>query len=139
MKVDYQGQVYDLDLENITLKQAMAIQGYCGMSIKKLFAQFSGLDEDADDTPEMFMALGALYWLMQNQAGNVFPIADADFPIEPFTEALFRGFLADQPAEPEPEAEPGPTVPSPASSLSPPALLSPSQSSQEVTPDLTVS
>lgn len=138
MKVDYEGQVYDLDLENFDLKQAMAIQGYTGMSIMKLFSQLKEVEED---TPELFLALGAIYWLMQNQAGNIYPIADTNFPVAKFTESLFRAMLADepQPPTPEPEGEPGPTVPSPASSPSPPALLSPNPSPREVVPSLTVS
>jgi len=121
MKITYEGEDYDLDLQRFTLKQAMAIQSYAGTSIKGLFetveAQF---EESAEDTPELFKALGALYWLMMNQAGNVFPISDTDFPVVDFTAALFQGLLDSAPAA-DSGAEPGPTQPP----ASPPASASP--------------
>ena len=125
MKIDYDGQVYDLDLAAVTLKQAMVIQGYVGMSVMKLLEQFANVEED---TPELLLAIGAIYWLMHNQAGHQFPIADADFPLTKFLEAFFTA-LRDENlltlVAPEPEAGAGPTGPSPAASPSPPDPPSP--------------
>lgn len=119
MKIDYDGQVYDLDIEAITLKQAMVIQSYTGMSVMTLFDQV-GKDEDS---PEQLKAIAALYWLMCNQAGEQFPIADMDFPLLKFLQALLAGLTAETPAaaEGEGEGEAGPTVPGEAPSPSPPA------------------
>lgn len=115
MKIDYEGRVYDLDLANFTLKQAMAIQGYTGMPVMKLFEQFKDIEED---TPELLMAIGAIFWLMKNQAGEVFPIADSDPPLVPFLKAFVPALMAEVP-DAEPGAEPVPTVPSRPASPSP--------------------
>jgi hypothetical protein len=134
VKIDYDGEVYDLDLEAITLKQAMVIQSYTGMSVMKLFERVAA-DEDS---PEQMKAIAALYWLMMNQAGRQFPIAETDFPLLKFLQALLAGMVTEAPAQADAEAEPGPTGPSPAPSASPPVLLSPAPSpspgGREVTP-----
>lgn len=140
MKIDYGGQVYDLDLEAVTLKQAMVIQGYVGMSIAKLFDQFSHVEED---TPELLAAVGAVYWLMKNQAGEQFPIADADFPLVPFLTAFFTALKAEglMTAEPSGEAAVDPTSSGQAPPAVSPSLPAPSSPSppEEVTADTTAS
>lgn len=141
MKIDYGGQAYELDLTAITNKQAMVIQSFIGMSIKQLFDQFEEIEED---TPELLRAITCVYWLMKNQAGEKFPIAEAEFPLVPFLEAFFTALVGEAkaaaPAQPqEPEGEPGPTLPPPAASASPTAPLTLSSTPEVVLADITVS
>ena len=79
MKINYEGRVYDLDFEEITLKQLSVIKNFCHISLNGLQA---GLAEgDAD-------ALRAFFWLMQVNSGFKVAIQDVDFKVLKFASAI---------------------------------------------------
>lgn len=80
MLVQYEGNDYDFDLEEITVQQAKVIKERCGLTLGGLE---TGLSEgDAD-------ALRALYWLMlQNSGDNITSIDAVNFKIVKFAKAL---------------------------------------------------
>jgi len=79
MKLEYEGEVYDFDLEEITVGQAKMIKQHCNLTLMGLE---SGL---ADGDPD---ALLAIYWLMLANSGKARPIGEVDFKIVKFAKAL---------------------------------------------------
>jgi hypothetical protein len=79
MKVEYEGSVYDMDLEEITVRQAKVIKTKCGLSLKGL--EDSLQEGDAD-------GLRALFWLMLENSGEHVDIDSVDFKIVKFANAV---------------------------------------------------
>jgi hypothetical protein len=98
MQIVYQGQTYDFDMADITIKQAIKIEKYLGCPI----AEFGDrLSPDGDKQPDM-MAIQCLGWLVLHE-GRGIPIDEADFSVRGFMTALTDAM---KPAE----AAPVPTV-----------------------------
>lgn len=127
MKVRFEGRDWELGLSDIDLKPAIVIQGYMGMSINKWVDSLNDkADEDggitwsAADQPEYLKSLGALYWLMKQQNGVHYPIADTNFPVGAFSQAMAEAQAAEAAAQIEEyansEPEPDPTSPPPPAS-----------------------
>jgi hypothetical protein len=79
MEVDYEGKVYDLDFDEVTVQQAKVIKVHCGLSLKGLEQGLA--DGDAD-------ALRALFWLMTVNSGETASIDTIDFKIVKFSKAI---------------------------------------------------
>jgi hypothetical protein len=104
LQIVYQGQTYDFDMADITIKQAIKIEKYLGCPI----AEFGDrLSPDGDKQPDM-MAIQCLGWLVLHE-GRGIPIDEADFSVRGFMTALTDAMKPDQ----EPEAAPVPTVAEP--------------------------
>ena len=165
MKVDFGGRSWELDLTDIDLKPAMVIQGYMGMSLRQWGECLQDdevpdpdengnpvLDDEgrvrtkvlsAADKPEFLRSLAAVYWLMLAQNGETCPIADVDFKVGAFADAVFDAMAAELEAELEAEQarqarepEPDPTLPPVVSAPSPePSSPSPPGTGDAGTPD----
>jgi|SRR5215813_6223781 len=79
MNINFQGEEFTLELEDLTVAQAKVIKIHTGLT---LIGLEQGLGEGDPD------ALRALYWLMHAQSGKPCNIDDADFKIVAFSQAL---------------------------------------------------
>lgn len=142
MRVHFEDRDWELDLSDIWLKPAIVIQSYMGMSINRWVESLND-EADADgvitkpaaDQPEFLKSIGALYWLMNQQNGVEFPIADVNIPLGAFTEAVAAAQAAEatQQLEDLANSEPDPTTP-------PPPVSAPSpESASTPTPQPSVS
>jgi hypothetical protein len=117
--IEYDGQAYPFDLDDVTVKQALKIEQY----MKCSFAEWGKLLQAGED----MRARQSLGWVILHQGDLAVPIEDTDFKLVALGTALDAAFAAAAP----PEAEPVPTgaaasnghVPAAASSLpsSPPS------------------
>ncbi len=106
MIIDYEGERYEFEFDNITVKQAMKIEKHVGM---KLTDWGDRLSEGGD-----LLALQALGWLVL--FGGTGPVDDADFKMAPLGQAFLKAIVAQAEAEKAAEANgPVPTVAVPAS------------------------
>jgi hypothetical protein len=119
--VSFEDRDWELSLDRLTYRQAMAIQLETGLSIAE-FEAVLDVDEDengnlADPGPKWLQCIGCVYWLMHQQAGDVFPLASMDFDFTGFLEAMGAAMQAEldriKAERAAAEAEPDPTVPSP--------------------------
>jgi hypothetical protein len=79
MKVDYEGEVLEFDLEKITVRQAMMLKQKLGLTLL-------GLDEGlATGDPA---AMLAVYWLMRTLNGDKVDIDDLDFKVVVLANAI---------------------------------------------------
>ena len=116
MKIEFEDQVWDLDLTHVTYKQAYAIQLFTGMSIGEWEDSIEvGEDEDGNPVnppPEWVKSIGALYWLMRSQGGDKIAFDDMDFEFGPFLVAVMEGMAAElERVKAERRDEPDPTSP----------------------------
>jgi hypothetical protein len=118
LKIEWQGETWQLDLDQLTLAQAVVITGRMGTSLVDWEAAL--LDASS---PHWLTALQCGYWLMLSQAGQKVPVGDVDFPVVPFLQALAEAARAEQPAEVPAEEDPTP-LPGPAAGTSDPATRS---------------
>jgi hypothetical protein len=80
MLVQYEGNDFDFDLEEITVGQAKVIKERCGLTLGGLEGGLAEGDPDA---------LRALFWLMLQNSGDIRTSIDAvDFKIVKFSKAL---------------------------------------------------
>jgi hypothetical protein len=96
MVIDYDGQEYRLDIDEITVSQAMLLKVKTGFSLMQWQAKLEEADVDA---------LKFLYWLMVDQSGKRVNFESIDFKIVKFAQAV----QAAQDAEENSEANP--TIP----------------------------
>lgn len=101
MIIDYDGQQYPFAMDDVTVKQAIAIEKYMGCP----FAEWGKRLEAGGDLP----SLQALGWLILRQGAADVLIEDTDFKIGRLGEALMKAAAAEAPA-PAQEAEAVPTV-----------------------------
>lgn len=99
MKITFEGREWTLDLEAITLKQAIAIHLAYGFTLDGWIAACGNAD------PRAFQCL---YWLMLQQDGQEKPIKDCDCTIVALG-AAFADAQADTEEEPpaDPTSSPG--------------------------------
>lgn len=97
MKIQYEGQVLEFDLEDITVQQATVLKRKLGLTLLTLD---KGLLEGDPD------ALRAVYWLIQEQSGNRVDIDTVDFKIVKLANALQEAIEAEaEEADAKAEAE----------------------------------
>jgi hypothetical protein len=108
--INYDGQQYPFDMDDITVKQALKIEKFMGCS----FAEWGKRLQAGDDLP----ARQALGWLILHPDGAV-PVGDTDFKLVALGNALDEAFQAEAP-----EAEPVPTVAAASNGHAPAAALS---------------
>jgi hypothetical protein len=103
VKIDYDGRVWDFDLEEMDVAQCEAVEKYVG----------KGLGEWANQMAAgSIKAIIALWWVMRAQAGeSPGPVAEPGDGFRPVR--LLAAFNAADTAaaEPGPEPEPDPTRP----------------------------
>jgi hypothetical protein len=93
MIVNYDGEEYKLDLDELDLAEAMVIKVKTSMSLMKFQAGLEEMDPDA---------LRALYWLMMKQNGKAVDIDRVNFKVSKFASAVTEA----QKEEPAPEVTP---------------------------------
>lgn len=79
MKIEFEGQTWELDTHAVTLKQGVAIHLAYGMTINDYIKGLGVLDS---------RAYHVAYWLMRQQAGEKIALADADCPMIAFMDAV---------------------------------------------------
>ena len=79
MKIEYEGETLEFDLEEITLQQATVMYKQLGLTLLKLD---TGLIEGNPD------ALRAVYWLIRTQQGDKVDINEVDFKIVKLSNAI---------------------------------------------------
>lgn len=105
MIIEYEGQQYEFDFDDITVKQAIKVEKHTGL---KLTEWGDALSKGADLT-----AMQALGWLVLH-GGRDIPIEDCDFKIVKLGEAFTAA------AEKEAEAEKAAAEARPTAQLTPP-------------------
>ncbi len=101
MQVTYEGTVYEFDMDEVTVKQAIKIEKHMGCTLDEWGKQL--------EKGGSMLALQALGWLILF-GGKTIPVEDADFKIV----RLGESFAAAMAAEQEKEAAAGaarPTLP----------------------------
>jgi hypothetical protein len=102
MRIDYEGQSYEFDMDDITVKQAIKIEKHLGCP----FAEFGErLSAEEGKIPDL-MAVQCLGWLILHGGRDV-PIEDTDFKVTALSQALGDAMEKATAAE---EAAAGPTV-----------------------------
>ena len=79
MKILYEGETLEFDLEEITVQQATVLKRKLGLTLLSLD---SGLIEGDPD------ALRAVYWLIRTQSGERLDIDEVDFKIVKLANAI---------------------------------------------------
>lgn len=98
MKVNYEGEELEFDLEKITVRQAMVLKMKLGLTLL-------GLDEGlASGDPD---ALLAVYWLMRTHSGEKVDIDDLDFKIVTLANAIQEAVDAEEAAKAQEEEAKG--------------------------------
>jgi hypothetical protein len=102
--IEYEGQRYPFDFDQITVKQAIKIEKHAGMALAewgKAAAEGSSL-----------LALQAVGWLVLH-GGRDIPIEDCDFKLAPLGAAFAKAAAEEEAAEKAREAveDAGPTGP----------------------------
>lgn len=83
MRIEYEGESYEFEMADITVKQAIKIEKYLGCPI----AEFGDrLDSSGGKNPDL-MAMQCLGWLILH-GGRGVPIEDTDFSIARLTAAI---------------------------------------------------
>ena len=117
MIIRFEGRAWEFDMEQVTLQQAMTVQLHTGMSIKEWEESLSpGEDEHGepkDPGPQWLKSLQCVYWLMKAQNGEKTPIADCDFVIAKFFEAMAEAYQAEIDRRKAEEAAKAPVDPTP--------------------------
>lgn len=122
MKIELDGRAWDLDVQHISFRHALAVQKQTGMSVADWEDSLDFKKDDAgkirNPPPEWLVSVGALYWLMCAQNGEEPDPATMDFDFTGFLSAYFAALMAEV-ERLNAEAEPDPTVPPP-TTLPPP-------------------
>ena len=122
MLIRWDDEDWDLDLSDLTNRQAMAIETGLKMSIAEFYDLLDGEDGEGFDSakPHFLKLITILYWLMLDQGGVKVAIGDVEFPVIRFAQAVVVGMAAAAAAVPgAEEPEPDPTRPAPGSAPSP--------------------
>jgi hypothetical protein len=94
MQIEWAGRTWDFDATEVTMKQAFVIKDSTKDDVfpagRSLAAWNRGLN-DAEPS-----CVRAAYWLMLQQAGQQVPIADLEFSVVKFNNALVTATLAEQ-------------------------------------------
>lgn len=95
MKIDYEGETLEFDLEEITVQQATVLKRKLGLTLLSLD---NGLIEGDPD------ALRAVYWLIRTQSGERVDIDEVDFKIVKLANAI-QAAVEKEAADKEAEGE----------------------------------
>jgi hypothetical protein len=118
MKIDFDGRTWQLDLDDIDLKQGIQVQAHTGLTLRKWEAALTD-----DDNPRFLESYQALYWVMLAQNGEPQPpeIGEVNFKVIRFFEAVITAFEAaiKDAAASAGDEKPDPTLPPAASAPSP--------------------
>lgn len=145
MKVEFDGRTWQLDVSDINLKPAMVIEAFVGRPLGEwadsLTTEYDGdgaVTRDPSREPGFLRSVAAMYWLMLAQNGEVKftptgadpGIADVDFPLGAFSQAVGDAMLADAAAlaAQEPAGNPPDPTPLPAAYQRSPEPSSPQTS-----------
>lgn len=109
MNITYDGRDLTLDIEAITTKQAIVIQGYSGFTLMPL------LNGVREGDPR---AITAIAWLAYTQSGDTLAIAELDIAVFRFLEAFNTASQAAKAAEP-PDPQPAGAEAGPPSTSTP--------------------
>lgn len=83
MKIEWDGGVLDLDLQAVTLQQAVVITGHTGLSLSKWETALLEPDGDA-----WLPSMACLYWLTLAQNDQACQLSGLDFPVLKFYTAF---------------------------------------------------
>ena len=123
MRIEYDGDVYDFEMSDISIRQAIKIEKHLGCSI----TEFGDRLQPGDDKPPDMLAIQCLGWLILHDGRGV-PIEDTDFSVMKLMQAFAVAAAAEREAAEAAEAaaEPGagPTGDVPASNGQTPAASS---------------
>lgn len=104
MRIEYEGQFYEFDWSDITIKQAIKIEKHLGCPI----AEFGERLSTAEGKDPDMLAVQCFGWLILH-GGQGVPIEDTDFRVGALTEAVAAATLAEQAAAESAAAMPVPT------------------------------
>ena len=99
MIIEYEGQLYPYDLDDVTVKQALKIEKFMGCSLTEWGKKLQAGD---------LRARQAVGWLILHQGGDT-PIEDTDFKMAKLSEAIEKAYAAEE-AKQQQDAGPVPTV-----------------------------
>jgi hypothetical protein len=99
MKVTYEGETLDFDLEEIDVQQATVLKRRLGLTLLSLD---QGLNEGDPD------ALRAVYWLMMVQSGKKVDIDEVNFKIVKLANAIQDAVEKETKEKEDADAEAGP-------------------------------
>ena len=91
MRIDYQGQSYEFDMADITVKQAIKIEKHLGCPVGEFGSR---LDPSDGKSPDM-LAIQCLGWLILH-GGQGVPIEDTDFSVQALTAAIADALMGEE-------------------------------------------
>ena len=101
MKIEFEGRAWQVDVDDLSLQQAVVITGKMGGSLTAWEKALTEIDD-----PGWLPAMQCLYWLMRQQDGDRLAIGDIDFAVLKYShavvEALEREGSAAAPEDPTP-------------------------------------
>lgn len=100
MRIEYEGETYDFEFDDITVKQAIKIEKFLGCPI----AEFGSKLQPTDGNPDM-QAMQVLGWLILH-GGRGIPIEDTDFKLRVLVNAVAAASAAESEPEEVPAADP---------------------------------
>jgi len=115
LKIDYQDRAWQLDLDEVTLEEGIAIQDYLGVTLGQWYS-------DLFDIKSMnwLKSAACAHWVMLGQNGEQQPpIGSYRLPVLVFADALLTAIQAVMPEEEEKPPDPTPGRRRPASARSP--------------------
>jgi hypothetical protein len=83
VKIEFEGRTREVDVDELSLTQAVVITGRMAGSLKEWEKSL----EDPD-SPGWLDAMRCLYWLMVQQDGEQAAIGDVDFPVLKYAQAV---------------------------------------------------
>jgi hypothetical protein len=108
MRIEYEGESYEFDMDDITVKQGIKIEKHLGCSLAD-FGEM--LNAEDGKTPDL-LAVQCLGWLILH-GGRGIPIEDTDFKVTALSralgEAMEREAASQKAAAPVEEGAPVPT------------------------------
>ena len=107
MRIEYEGESYEFDWADITVKQAIKIEKHLGCPIAELGERLSPA---GGKNPDM-LAIQCFGWLILHGGAGV-PIEDADFKVKALTAAVAAAVIAERDAQ-QNAAEPAASRPVP--------------------------
>ncbi len=114
MKIEWDDRMWTVDVNELSLTQAVVITGRTGVS---LTAWEKALADP--DSPQWLPAVACFYWLMLQQDGQKIPVGDLDFAVLKYAQAVAVAVEQENAAESAGAAEdpmrlPGPDGETPA-------------------------
>lgn len=94
MRIEYEGELYEFDMADITVKQAIKIEKHLGCPIAEFGER---LNTSEGKNPDM-LAMQCLGWLILH-GGEGISIEDTDFSVMALTKAIGAAVVAEQSAD----------------------------------------